>query len=111
MRGVSACGRGYTRDMLKSLALGVVLGTILAFVLGRRRQLAELARPRSAPVEPPPLAEEPPAASEVTPDEDLERLTRPELYRRAREAGIAGRSEMSKAQLIAALRAGGAGPH
>jgi hypothetical protein len=36
---------------------------------------------------------------------DLSRLTAAELYRRAQLAGIAGRSGMSKAQLIAALRA------
>jgi hypothetical protein len=37
--------------------------------------------------------------------DDLSRLTAAELYRRAQVAGIAGRSGMSKAQLIAALRA------
>ena len=36
---------------------------------------------------------------------DLAQLTRQQLYRRAQAAGISGRSEMSKAQLIAALRA------
>jgi hypothetical protein len=36
---------------------------------------------------------------------DLFRLTAAELYRHAQLAGIAGRSGMSKAQLIAALRA------
>ena len=37
--------------------------------------------------------------------DDLARLTAAELYRRAQAAGIAGRSGMSKAQLIAALQA------
>jgi hypothetical protein len=36
---------------------------------------------------------------------DLSQLTAAELYRRAQAAGIAGRSAMSKAQLIAALQA------
>jgi len=31
-------------------------------------------------------------------------MTREQLYRRAQAAGIAGRSQMSKAELIAALR-------
>jgi hypothetical protein len=35
---------------------------------------------------------------------DLSQLTAAELYRRAQAAGIAGRSGMSKAQLIAALQ-------
>jgi hypothetical protein len=101
--------------MLKSLTLGVVLGTIVALLLGRRKQIAELARTRRTSVEPAPVgsaaAVPPPSADRAAEDEDLERLTRPELYRRAKEAGIAGRSEMSKAQLIAALRAGRSGPH
>jgi hypothetical protein len=36
---------------------------------------------------------------------ELEELTKDELYARAQEAGIVGRSEMSKEQLVAALRA------
>jgi hypothetical protein len=36
---------------------------------------------------------------------DLSQLTAAELYRRAKTAGIAGRSGMSKAQLIDALQA------
>jgi hypothetical protein len=37
--------------------------------------------------------------------DDLSQLTAAELYRRAQVAGISGRSAMSKAELIAALRA------
>jgi hypothetical protein len=40
-------------------------------------------------------------------DEELLALTKAELYRRAREAGIKGRSAMSKDQLAAALRVQG----
>jgi hypothetical protein len=39
----------------------------------------------------------------------LEDLTKEELYARAQEAGIPGRSEMSKEQLVAALRANARG--
>jgi hypothetical protein len=38
------------------------------------------------------------------PSDDLEELTREELYQRAQKAEIAGRSQMTKAELIAALR-------
>jgi Rho termination factor, N-terminal domain len=38
---------------------------------------------------------------------DLSRLTAAELYRRAQAAGIAGRSSMTKSQLIEALRGNG----
>ena len=38
----------------------------------------------------------------------LEELPKAELYRRAQEADIAGRSAMSKQQLVRALRAAGA---
>ena len=37
---------------------------------------------------------------------DLAYLSKEDLYRRAQEAGIPGRSQMSKAELIAALRSG-----
>jgi MFS family permease len=59
----------------------------------------------------------PPAANDVPFEQEMERasvrpqdgelggLTKAELYRRAREAGIKGRSTMSKDQLAAALRA------
>jgi hypothetical protein len=92
--------------MLKPLALGVLIGIALSLLFGRRNQLA---RGRSARVERTPPTDEPPPSG--APDDNLERLTKSELYRRAKDAGIAGRSEMSKAQLIAALRAGRSGPH
>jgi len=37
--------------------------------------------------------------------DSLAHLTREQLYRRAQAASIAGRSQMSKAELVAALRA------
>ena len=83
--------------MLKSLALGIFLGTLASLFVGHRARLRELAHIGDKQTDKPP----PPVEASA---DDLERLTRPELYRRAKEAGIAGRSEMSKAQLIAALR-------
>jgi hypothetical protein len=50
-------------------------------------------------------ADEPGEGEEVNASDDLSRLSAAELYRRAQLAGIAGRSRMSKARLIAALRA------
>jgi hypothetical protein len=38
-------------------------------------------------------------------DRPLEELSRAELYERAQKAGIAGRSKMSKSELIEALKA------
>ena len=100
--------------MLKSLAIGVAIGAFVSVLFERRRRITNLVRARKTAVEPPAAAgprEETPTTGDVATADDLERLTRPELYRRAREAGIAGRSEMSKAQLIAALRAAGHGAH
>jgi hypothetical protein len=78
------------RSWLKALGLGVVVGTLASLLMRRGRRAASAA-----------------SAAERPDDDGLERLTRPELYRRAQAAGIAGRSEMTKAQLIAALRAAG----
>ena len=97
---------------MKWLALGVVLGAFVSLLFARRRQIAASAQAGRAPHEAPAAADAPTdtgAAGEAAGDEELERLTRAELYRRAAAAGIAGRSEMSKAELIAALRANAPG--
>jgi hypothetical protein len=49
----------------------------------------------------------PDIASRLRPTSSLEDLTREELYERAQEADIPGRSEMSKQQLVDALRVKG----
>jgi hypothetical protein len=41
----------------------------------------------------------------MTDADELAALSKKQLYRRAQATGISGRSEMSKEQLIAALRA------
>jgi DNA end-binding protein Ku len=50
------------------------------------------------------LAALPPTPMPEQPREKLDGLTRAELYERARDADIPGRSQMTKAQLIEALR-------
>lgn len=87
---------------MKALVVGVLVGGLVALLWRRTRIGATLGPTRSgtSAVE----ASEPVPTSKEQSD-DLERLLRPELYRRAQAAGIAGRSEMTKAQLIAALRA------
>jgi hypothetical protein len=100
--------------ILKWLALGVVLGAFVSLLFSRRRRIAATAHSGRAPDEAPAPAAvdartDTDTAGDAAPDDDLERLTRPELYRRAAAAGIVGRSEMSKAELIAALRGGASG--
>jgi hypothetical protein len=75
---------------VKSLLLGVVVAIFAAAVLVfSRRRRPQLLHGDEAPAG------------------DLDQLPRNELYRRAQAAGIRGRSNMSKAQLVAALRASG----
>ena len=94
--------------MVRFLAVGVGLGTVAGLLAQRRNDLPTFVPRASAAVR----AEAPSArrGEPVTLEggghgESLERLMRPELYRRAQAAGIPGRSEMTKAELIAALRA------
>ena len=97
---------------MKWLALGVVLGVFVSLLFSRRRRIAATAHSGRAPDEAPAAVDartDTDTAGDAAPDDDLERLTRPELYRRAAAAGIVGRSEMSKAELIAALRGGASG--
>ncbi|HKP18349.1 MAG TPA: Rho termination factor N-terminal domain-containing protein [Gaiellaceae bacterium] len=73
----------------------VLLLTLLALVAAappvRRRVLAAIGRRSGSP--------------EAATPRGLEELTKDELYARAQEADIPGRSEMSKEELIEALRA------
>jgi hypothetical protein len=93
---------------MRSFLLGLLLGTIGPILLDRlqNRLKSEAAQDR-----PPATAATRAESSTELPGEspsasdDLSQLTTTELYRRAQAAGIAGRSAMSKAQLIAALRA------
>jgi purine-binding chemotaxis protein CheW len=84
-------------------ALGVAhLGEGLVVVLDPAKLLARAAQAAPAAVaQAPPPAGPPPA--DAAPD-ILDGLTKRELDRRARAAGIPGRSSMSRAQLIDALR-------
>ena len=97
--------------MLKPLAVGVGIGTAIGLVASRHPHAAALVRERAAR-----LGADGPkqGASKLrSPDErepndlaDLANLRKEDLYRRAQEAGIPGRSQMSKDELIAALRSG-----
>ena len=78
---------------MRALALGLALGALASWLFSRRVGRSRAAETGTAR----------PAAADGA--DDLERMMRPELYRRAQAAGIPGRSEMTKAQLIAALRA------
>jgi hypothetical protein len=95
---------------MRSLILGLLIGTFAAVLLERLRLRAKIeaagAPPRAAPV----TAAEAPTGQSGERGHDsfsdhLTQMTRQQLYRRAQAAGIVGRSEMSKAQLIAGLRA------
>jgi hypothetical protein len=94
-----------TAISMRSFLLGLLLGTLGPILVERLRS-----RPKSEPAEEPSQAaagrsaEQPGDDGDAAPD-DLSQLTAAELYRRAQAAGIAGRSGMSKAQLIAALQA------
>jgi DNA end-binding protein Ku len=85
-----------------AIALGLGIGAAGAPLLGRGAPL--LRRRLQARASPPRTATEPAGDAEADADE-LARLSKQELYRRAQAARIPGRSEMTKEQLIAALRA------
>jgi Rho termination factor, N-terminal domain len=85
---------------VKALVLGLAVGAAGALLARRRKEMAAFVgsterrlhrRGASWPRDSEPGAE-------------LEQLTKSELYRHAQAAGIAGRSEMTKAELIEALR-------
>ena len=85
---------------MKSLLVGLLVGTIAGILLRSRGRSVATAEMPSARV----AADGPEAPAGTHEDDELERLTRLELYRRAAAAGIQGRSAMTKAELIAALR-------
>jgi hypothetical protein len=91
---------------MKSFICGLVLGMLGPIVLGRLRNRAKVktAAGRSETLAASGPETQTGESADVSSD-DLTQLTRQQLYRRAQVAGIAGRSEMSKEQLIAALRA------
>jgi hypothetical protein len=80
---------GYAVGVRWALA-AAFLAAGLAFLLRRRREADASARGRLAALR--------------RPNVDLEDLSRDELYRRAQEADIPGRSDMTKDELIHALR-------
>ena len=86
-------------DVAGAIALGQLLyfriSAVIADVPKHRQRLTDIAN-RVRPAEPSDGPSRPSA---------LEDLTREELYARAQEAEIPGRSEMSKKQLVEALRA------
>jgi hypothetical protein len=71
---------------MRRLALGVGIGVLIAAAFFRRPlwQVAAAVPQRLSP--------------------DLDDLTKDELYRRAQKADIAGRSEMTKDELVRALK-------
>jgi hypothetical protein len=97
---------------MRSFLLGLLLGTLGPILFGRFRRLRYRLKTDSAEDPSRPAAAtgsgrstEHPGHGESGAPDDLSQLTAAELYRRAQTAGIAGRSGMSKAQLIAALQA------
>ena len=93
---------------MRSFLLGLFLGTSGPILFGRLRyrlngESAE-SPSRAAAATGSGRSTEQPGHGETRAPDDLSQLTAAELYRRAQTAGIAGRSGMSKAQLIAALR-------
>jgi hypothetical protein len=91
---------------MRSFILGLLLGGLGPILLDRLRYRAKIGAAhepsRTAAVT---GAETATGHSDESTSDELAQLTRQQLYRRAQAAGISGRSEMSKAQLIAALRA------
>jgi hypothetical protein len=95
--------------LMRSFLLGLLLGALgpILFDGLRYRLKGEPAedRSRAAAGTGAGRSTEQPRHGEGATSVDLSQLTAAELYRRAQTAGIAGRSGMSKAQLIAALQA------
>ena len=93
---------------MRSLLLGLLLGTLGPILFDRLRYRLNGEPTDNLGTAATSEAErriEQQGAGEGEAGVDLAELTAAELYRRAQAADIAGRSEMSKAQLIAALQA------
>lgn len=95
---------------MRSFLLGLLLGTLGPILFDRLRyrlknEPAAEDPSRAAAATGAGRSTEQPRHGEGSATDDLSQLTAAELYRRAQAAGIAGRSGMSKAQLIAALQA------
>jgi|SRR5919201_3729978 hypothetical protein len=91
---------------MKQLALGALLGSVGSLLVksGQVRELGGRARKVAAGAPPPREVLRRVATRRASTDE-LEALTKEELYERAQAEDVAGRSEMTKDELIAALRA------
>jgi hypothetical protein len=87
---------------LRTLLLGLTLGTVGAVLLRRLLRQTDVVEPSESEV----TGTSTPESATASPSapEDLSGLSTAELYRRAQLAGIAGRSRMTKTQLIEALR-------
>jgi hypothetical protein len=73
--------------LIETLALGLILGLGIGYIVGKRKELATTVKRRHAP------------------KSKLDALTRDELYERAQNQDIPGRSSMSKDELRDALQA------
>jgi hypothetical protein len=85
--------RSRRRKLLKLLAFAALAASFRS--TASRQKISTLVTDRSNP---------PTSAPSGTPPSSLEDLTKEELYERAQQADIPGRSTMSKDQLITALR-------
>ena len=94
---------------MRSFLLGLLLGMLGSILFDRVRYRLKVGAAqdssRATAATGTERSAEQPSDEGPSTSQDLSRLTAAELYRRAQLAGIAGRSGMSKAQLIAALRA------
>jgi hypothetical protein len=87
---------------LRALLLGLTLGMVGAVLMQRVRRRKDVGEPAKSEARGTATPES--ATEEMEASEDLSALPTTELYRRAQLAGIAGRSRMTKTQLIEALR-------
>jgi hypothetical protein len=100
-RALARAGARRRRRLIRKLALLVALSSILAISPLRKRLSTLLTEIKDSAANSGGNRQD--ARSESP--QNLEDLTRDELYARAQAADIPGRSEMSKADLVAALRA------